>query len=212
MRDVETGVEQTITTTLTHPFFVQTTRQVARASEGHVYAGPLADGYWIDAADLRAGDRLLNDDSSRAEVVSSRTLAQPLRAYNLTIKDFHTYFVAANKDAAPVWVHNICNWSPLPDFRLWRKGKLRQHFEKHGTDFGANSKEEYSRLAKEFAEQPLLGSNLIDFVDGAYVYRVDRATNTILVATRNGVLKTFYKWDGRAGDKVIETLRREGRW
>jgi len=51
---------------------------------------------------------LLNDDSSWAEVVSSRTLAQPLRAYNLTVKDFHTYFVAANKDAAPVWVHNIC--------------------------------------------------------------------------------------------------------
>ena len=72
------------------------------------YAGPLADGYWIDAADLRAGDRLLNDDSSRAEVVSSRTLAQPLRAYNLTVKDFHTYFVAANENAAPVWVHNDC--------------------------------------------------------------------------------------------------------
>jgi len=108
LRDVETGVEQTITTTLTHPFFVQTTRQVAHASEGHVYAGPLADGYWIDAADLRAGDRLLNDDSSWAEVVSSRTLAQPLRAYNLTVKDFHTYFVAANKNAAPVWVHNDC--------------------------------------------------------------------------------------------------------
>ena len=51
---------------------------------------------------------MLNDDSSWAEVVSSRTLAQPLRAYNLTVKDFHTYFVAANKDAAPVWVHNWC--------------------------------------------------------------------------------------------------------
>lgn len=51
---------------------------------------------------------MLNDDGSWAEVVSSRTLAQPLRAYNLTIKDFHTYFVAANENAAPVWVHNIC--------------------------------------------------------------------------------------------------------
>ena len=51
---------------------------------------------------------MLNDDSSLAEVVSSRTLAQPLRAYNLTVKDFHTYFVAANENAAPVWVHNDC--------------------------------------------------------------------------------------------------------
>jgi len=67
LRDVETGAEQTITTTLTHPFFVQTTRQVARASGGHVYAGPLADDHWINAADLPAGDRLLNVD----EVVST---------------------------------------------------------------------------------------------------------------------------------------------
>lgn len=33
-----------------------------------------------------------------------------LEAYNLTVADFHTYFVkqAANDNAAPVWVHNAC--------------------------------------------------------------------------------------------------------
>jgi filamentous hemagglutinin len=108
LRDVETGAEQTITTTLTHPFFVQTTRQVARTSGGHVYSGPLADGYWVDAGDLLADDRLLNDDGSWAEVVSSDVSAEPLRAYNLTVEGWHTYFVAANVDAAPVWVHNWC--------------------------------------------------------------------------------------------------------
>ncbi len=105
----------------------------AHSSGGHVYAGPLADGYWIDAADLRAGDRLLNDDSSWAEVVSSRTLAQPLRAYNLTVKDFHTYFVAANKNAAPVWVHNICDWTVGPIVSI-SKRKFNHTFLRHGQD------------------------------------------------------------------------------
>ena len=55
-----------------------------------------------------AGDRLLNDDGTWAEVVSSDVTPEPLRAYNLTVEGWHTYFVAANVDAAPVWVHNIC--------------------------------------------------------------------------------------------------------
>jgi putative component of toxin-antitoxin plasmid stabilization module len=41
-------------------------------------------------------------------VVSSDVSAEPLRAYNLTVEGWHTYFVAANVDAAPVWVHNWC--------------------------------------------------------------------------------------------------------
>ena len=69
----------------------------------------------MDAADLLTGDRLLNDDGSWAEVVLSEVLAEPLRAYNLTVEGWHTYFVTANADAAPVWVHNDClpdNWVP----------------------------------------------------------------------------------------------------
>ena len=62
----------------------------------------------MDTADLLTGDRLLNDDGSWAEVVLSEVLAEPLRAYNLTVEGWHTYFVAANVDAAPVWVHNVC--------------------------------------------------------------------------------------------------------
>ncbi|MDT8853644.1 hypothetical protein RNZ50_01075 [Paracoccaceae bacterium Fryx2] len=32
----------------------------------------------------------------------------PLTAYNLTVEEFSTFFVAANVDAEPVWVHNSC--------------------------------------------------------------------------------------------------------
>jgi filamentous hemagglutinin len=56
----------------------------------------LKDGYWVAAANLLAGHRLLNDDASWAEVVSVSVINEPLLAYNLTVEGFHTYFVAAD--------------------------------------------------------------------------------------------------------------------
>ncbi|WP_368660805.1 hypothetical protein [Paracoccus sp. (in: a-proteobacteria)] len=35
-----------------------------------------------------------------------------MTAYNLTVNEFHTYFVTANTNAAPVWVHNNCPDGP----------------------------------------------------------------------------------------------------
>ena len=107
IRDVEGGIEQTIVSNRIHPYFVQTERKASN-SEGHAYHGSIPNGKWIDAADLQSGDRLLNDDASWAEVVSVKVEAKPLKAYNLTVADFHTYFVAADKNAVPVWVHNDC--------------------------------------------------------------------------------------------------------
>jgi hypothetical protein len=60
------------------------------------------------AADLQAGDRRLNDDGTWAEVIGVEIEAEPLTAFNLTVAEFHTYFVAANENASPVWVHNDC--------------------------------------------------------------------------------------------------------
>ncbi|HGG64346.1 MAG TPA: hypothetical protein ENK34_07185 [Rhodobacteraceae bacterium] len=87
----------------------------------------------MDAADLLTGDRLLNDDGSWAEVVSSEVLAEPLRAYNLTVEGWHTYFVAANVDAAPVWVHNTCDWTIGPVVAI-SKRKFNHIFTNHGQD------------------------------------------------------------------------------
>ena len=114
IRDLEGGAEQTIVSNRIHPYFVQTTREVMNSSEGHVYAGPLENGHWIDAGNLISGDRLLNVDGSWAEVIGVEIEAKPLTAFNLTVADFHTYFVAANENAAPVWVHNNC-WDDLPN-------------------------------------------------------------------------------------------------
>jgi Pretoxin HINT domain len=115
IRDLRTGAEQTIVSNRLHPFFVQ--RQVAEPwlelavanSEGHVYRGDIPGGHWIDADQLRAGDRLLQSDEEWSEVVGVRVVREPLRAYNLTVANFSTYFVSGKGSSSdPVWVHNNC--------------------------------------------------------------------------------------------------------
>ena len=121
IRDIETGQEQTIVSNRIHPFFAQIPDQempivmaatgtdgALESSEGHRYRGKIENGYWIDAANLKPGYRLLNPDEGWGEVVSVRIEKKLLEAYNLTVKDFNTYFVAANDNAKPVWVHNSC--------------------------------------------------------------------------------------------------------
>ncbi|WP_368660804.1 polymorphic toxin-type HINT domain-containing protein [Paracoccus sp. (in: a-proteobacteria)] len=58
------------------------------------------------------GERLLNDNGAWSEVTAVTFAAEPLTAYNITVNEFHTYFVAANTNAAPVWVHNNCPDGP----------------------------------------------------------------------------------------------------
>ena len=67
---------------------------------------PIEWGAWVEAKDLVPGDRLQNPDGTWAQVVSLKITQTPLTAYNLTVETDHTYFVAANLDAEPVWVHN----------------------------------------------------------------------------------------------------------
>jgi hypothetical protein len=78
--------------------------------EGQRYQGPIKNGAWIAAGDLRPGEKLFDSDGSWSSVVDVRIEDKPLKAYNLTVADFHTYFVkqAANDYAEPVWVHNSC--------------------------------------------------------------------------------------------------------
>ncbi|MGJ8628519.1 MAG: polymorphic toxin-type HINT domain-containing protein [Sulfitobacter sp.] len=110
VRDIETGTLQVLKSSWSHPFFAQVHENtpIAVGAEGMVYQGSISWGAWVDAKDLEPGFRLLNDDDSWAEVVSVKPVSESLTAYNLTVDGFHTYYVAANDDAAPVWVHNAC--------------------------------------------------------------------------------------------------------
>ena len=80
------------------------------SSEGHVYTGAIENGHWVDAGNLVAGYKLLGEDASWSVVVSVEIEEVPLQAYNLTVDDWHTYFVKADVAAGldAVWVHNDC--------------------------------------------------------------------------------------------------------
>jgi len=115
----ETGKSQTITSNRIHPYFARVaagailatasvaTTQVA-ASEGHVYAGDIAGGAWVDAQHLKPGDELLSAANQWQSVEAVVVEQQPLEAYNLTVDDYSTYFVGGASDVDAVWVHNTC--------------------------------------------------------------------------------------------------------
>ena len=79
-----------------------------------MYRGDIPHSQWVDAQYLKTGYRLLNPDNTWAIVTSVQVTDEPLTAYNLTVADYHTYFVAGQQHAPAVWVHNNC-WEALPN-------------------------------------------------------------------------------------------------
>ena len=98
-------------------------------------------------------------------------------------------------------------WKPTENKNnLWNKGKLKKHYDKHGGDFGAKSAQEYSDMAVEFGTRN--SDDIVQTIHEEYVYRYEPSTNTVFVGTaKGGKVKSFYVWDGRENDLVINTLR-----
>ena len=91
IRNPLTDELQTIETTDDHPFWV------AGRSE------------WIDAKDLKLGDRLDGVDSSVAILESTRRELHPdgIPVFNFEVEDYHTYFVRAHGSRGPpILTHN----------------------------------------------------------------------------------------------------------
>ncbi|HHX0557078.1 TPA: polymorphic toxin-type HINT domain-containing protein [Neisseria meningitidis] len=83
------GNNQTLISNRIHPF----------------YSG----GKWIKAEDLKAGSRLLSESGKTQTVRNIVVKPTQLKAYNLTVADWHTYFVKGNQaETEGVWVHNDC--------------------------------------------------------------------------------------------------------
>jgi len=64
----------------------------------------VVDKGWTEAVEIEVGDKLLLQDGT-TETVSEKTVEQldiPVKVYNLTVDDFHTYFVGEDC----VLVHN----------------------------------------------------------------------------------------------------------
>ncbi len=80
------GPPATITSTFHHPYWSETRRQ------------------WTDAGDLTPGEQLRQPNGTTLTVQTTRNYPYAVTTYNLTVDDFHTYYVLAG--ATPVLVHN----------------------------------------------------------------------------------------------------------
>ena len=119
---------------------------------------------WTNAVDLRAGDILvmLNGEYVVIEQVQHELLESPEATYNFEVEDFHTYYVGEDQ----VLVHNKCNgkWT---DSGRGSSSNANYHFNKHGSEVGARTLQEYTKKATNFANTVLQKGIKGRYVSGA---------------------------------------------
>ena len=80
-----------------------------------------SDGKWIKAENLKAESRLFAENGAEQTVQSVTVKPEPLQAYNLTVADWHTYFVKGDKaETEGIWVHNECPPRKTPSTPVYR--------------------------------------------------------------------------------------------
>ncbi|WP_315069728.1 RHS repeat-associated core domain-containing protein [uncultured Clostridium sp.] len=79
------------------------------------------------------------------------------------------------------------------------KGELLQHFDKHGSEFGDITQNQYLNLAKDFAKES--NSAFKETKVGNFIIKFDPETRRVLVGqAKSREIRTFYKADGRDAD------------
>ncbi len=94
--NLELAVGEIIETTWSHPFYV--VREEANKRSTSLTGG------WVEAKDLKAGDRLLNASGNIVQLKSNsqQIHEESISVYNFEVEDTHTYYVGDNG----VLVHN----------------------------------------------------------------------------------------------------------
>jgi hypothetical protein len=75
------------------------------------------------------------------------------------------------------------------------QAKLQDHFERHGSDFGAQSPAEYQDQASNFTTGEKPAGVLEKVRPNGDVVRYDPNTDEFGVASRDGIIRTYYKPD-----------------
>lgn len=99
--------EQTIVSNRIHRFFVPDQQpngslHLVAANDNHI------PGAWVEAQHLSSDDDLIDADSRILDVSSVKIVEHPIIAYNITVSDYHTYFVSKTLRSGTIWVHNDC--------------------------------------------------------------------------------------------------------
>jgi intein/homing endonuclease len=80
------------------------------------------NGEWVNANELRIGDRVLCESGMTVTVEGARETNDLETVYNFRIADHHTYFVGESDDGTAVWAHNSngCSLSELAHTPVFR--------------------------------------------------------------------------------------------
>lgn len=70
---------------------------------------------------------------------------------------------------------------------------LAEHFQKHGSEFGVRTAQEYLGLAQRLRDRPV-GGDVLEAVRGdGTVTRFDRSSGAFLAFEPNGMIRTFFR-------------------
>ena len=149
-----------------------------------------SDGKWIKAEDLKAGSRLFAENGAEPTVQSVTVKQEPLQAYNLTVADWHTYFVKGDKaETEGVWVHNSCPPKRAPEYHA-----------------GTVSESTFLNSAEKW-----LGENYKSYPNGRYVSQdgmrqVRYGHHETNSSTHHGHFESYDKPNGRVIENSVVTI------
>ena len=152
-----------------------------------------SDGKWIKAEDLKAGSRLFAENGAEPTVQSVTVKPEPLQAYNLTVADWHTYFVKGDKaETEGVWVHNACPPKRAPEYHA-----------------GTVSESTFLNSAEKW-----LGKNYKSYPNGRYVSQdgmrqVRYGHHETNSSTHHGHFESYDKPNGRVIENSAVTIIRD---
>ncbi|HGG9452052.1 TPA: polymorphic toxin-type HINT domain-containing protein, partial [Neisseria meningitidis] len=167
------GNSQTLVSNKIHPFYSQ--------------------GKWIQADRLKKGDTLLSKSGAKQTVQNITLKQQPLKAYNLTVADWHTYFVKGSQaETEGVWVHNSCPPKRAPEYHA-----------------GTVSESNFLNAAEKW-----LGENYKSYPNGRYVSQdgmrqVRYGYHETNSSTHHGHFESYDKPNGRVIKNSAVTIIRD---
>ncbi len=80
-----------------------------------------------------------------------------------------------------------------PEVGFRDRQHLTEHFQKHGSEFGRITIEEYLREAQTLRDRPAGGDILESVRADGVVTRFDRGSGAFLAVDRSGVIRTFFR-------------------
>ena len=130
--------------------------------------------------------------------INDGTASEQDRLYQNEITRRKLLLTGSSNDAS-ITARNI-------NYKGFSAGELKEHFLKHGHEFGNITQAEYLSQAKGFAAES--GENFQEQVVGNFYIKYDRESRRLLVAhTKNREIRTFYKADERSENPFQDAVK-----